>query len=204
MMIRREAFDAVDGFDEQFFLYWEDADFCFRLKRAGWSVVYNPGERVTHLTGRSSARAQRRSLLVFHRSAYRYYRKNSGRLLQAAAPLVFVALYARLAVKLASIEVQRLSKGSSIHGSIRFRSCLFRDVVGHRRILSLDRIHQRGSLPPSPIFSGPKAWESPVAQAVAQALNCTAPVKNAEDACGKMPACRRCARDLFRCSRSSW
>lgn len=110
MMVRREAFEAVDGFDERFFLYWEDADFCLRLRRAGWSVVYNPGERVTHLTGRSSARAQRRSLLAFHRSAYRYFRKNSGTLAQAAAPLVFVALYGRFAMKIASIELQRLSK----------------------------------------------------------------------------------------------
>ena len=73
MMIRRKAFESLGGFDERFFLYWEDADFCFRLKGAGWSVVYNPGERVTHLTGRSSVKAHRRSLLAFHRSAYLYY-----------------------------------------------------------------------------------------------------------------------------------
>jgi GT2 family glycosyltransferase len=110
MMIRREAFESVEGFDERFFMYWEDADFCFRLKRAGWSVVYHPGGRVTHLTGRSSARAHRRSLVAFHRSAYRYFRKNSGRLVQLAAPVAFVVLYARLVTKLASIELQRLFK----------------------------------------------------------------------------------------------
>jgi GT2 family glycosyltransferase len=110
MMIRREAFESVEGFDERFFLYWEDADFCFRLKRAGWSVVYNPGTGVTHLTGRSSAKAQRRSLVAFHRSAYLYYRKNNSPFAQAAAPLVFFGLYARLAMKLALIELQRLSR----------------------------------------------------------------------------------------------
>jgi GT2 family glycosyltransferase len=110
MMIRRDAFESVHGFDEHFFLYWEDADFCFRLKRAGWSVAYNPCAGVTHLTGRSSATAERQSLVAFHRSAYRYFRKNSGWLAQAAAPLVFVGLYARLAMKLASIELRRLSK----------------------------------------------------------------------------------------------
>ncbi len=110
MMVRREAFESVGGLDEQFFLYWEDADFCLRLKRAGWSVVYNPGERVTHLTGRSSAKARRQSLLAFHRSAYRYFRKNSGGLAQAAAPLVFVALYTRLAMKLGALELRRLLK----------------------------------------------------------------------------------------------
>jgi GT2 family glycosyltransferase len=110
MMIRRDAFESVDGFDEHFFLYWEDADFCFRLKRAGWSVAYNPCVGVTHLTGRSSATAERRSLVAFHRSAYHYFRKNSGWLAQTSAPLVFVGLYARLAMKLALIELRRLSK----------------------------------------------------------------------------------------------
>ena len=57
MMVRRTAFESVGGMDERFFLYWEDADLCFRLKRAGWSTVYNPVATVTHLTGRSSARA---------------------------------------------------------------------------------------------------------------------------------------------------
>jgi GT2 family glycosyltransferase len=113
MMIRREAFESIDGFDEGFFLYWEDADFCFRLKRAGWSTVYNPCAAVTHLTGRSSARAQRQSLRAFHRSAYRYFRKNNGRLVQAAAPLALVALYARLVVKLVSIELKRLLRHPS-------------------------------------------------------------------------------------------
>jgi GT2 family glycosyltransferase len=112
MMIRREAFESVEGFDERFFMYWEDADFCLRLKRAGWPVVYNPRESVTHLTGRSSARAHTRSLLAFHRSAFLYFRKNSGRLAQVAAPVVFVALYARFAMKLAALEVRRLSKGT--------------------------------------------------------------------------------------------
>ena len=42
LMVRRTAFEAVGGMDERFFMYWEDADFCFRLKRAGWLTFYNP------------------------------------------------------------------------------------------------------------------------------------------------------------------
>ena len=41
MMIRRDAFDAVGGMDEGFFLYWEDADFCRRVARAGWRADAN-------------------------------------------------------------------------------------------------------------------------------------------------------------------
>ena len=100
MMIRREAFAAVGGMDEGFFLYWEDADLCRRLKDAGWLTFYNPSASVTHLTGKSSEHARRASLIAFHRSAYRYYRKHSGTLQRILVPWVFLALQARLTLKL--------------------------------------------------------------------------------------------------------
>jgi N-acetylglucosaminyl-diphospho-decaprenol L-rhamnosyltransferase len=106
MMIERNAFESVGGMDEQFFLYWEDADLCFRLKRAGWLTVYNPVGGITHLTSRSSSLARKQSLVAFHRSAYRYFRKHGGRLARAAAPLVFLVLQARLFLKLASLELR--------------------------------------------------------------------------------------------------
>ena len=101
MMIRRDAFAAVGGMDEQFFLYWEDADLCRRLNQAGWKTYYHPGVTVTHLTGQSSQHARKASLVAFHQSAYRYYRKHGNRLL---APFAFLALQARLRLKLAMLQ----------------------------------------------------------------------------------------------------
>lgn len=101
MMIRRDAFAAVGGMDEQFFLYWEDADLCRRLNQAGWKTDYHPGMTVTHLTGQSSQHARKASLVAFHQSAYRYYRKHGNRLL---APFAFLALQARLRLKLAMLQ----------------------------------------------------------------------------------------------------
>jgi N-acetylglucosaminyl-diphospho-decaprenol L-rhamnosyltransferase len=48
LLIRREAFDAVGGFDERYFLYFEDVDFAVRLRRAGYAVVYDPTVRALH------------------------------------------------------------------------------------------------------------------------------------------------------------
>jgi N-acetylglucosaminyl-diphospho-decaprenol L-rhamnosyltransferase len=109
MMVRREAFEAVGGMDEKFFLYWEDADLCLRLQRAGWLTVYNPAVGITHFTGRSSALAQKASLIAFHRSAFRFYFKHGGRFGRLVSPLVFLALYARLFIKLGSLELGRTS-----------------------------------------------------------------------------------------------
>ena len=48
MLVRRQAFEAVGGFDGRFFMYAEDMDLCFRMKREGWRVVYCPTERAEH------------------------------------------------------------------------------------------------------------------------------------------------------------
>jgi GT2 family glycosyltransferase len=55
MLVRRRAYEAVGGFDEGFFLYMEDADFCRRLNRAGWEVEYLPGIRLRHGYARASS-----------------------------------------------------------------------------------------------------------------------------------------------------
>src|SRR5919106_529318 len=54
MLIRRRAFDAVGGWDERFFLYVEDVDFCRRLRRLGWQVAYVPEVELTHVYAKAS------------------------------------------------------------------------------------------------------------------------------------------------------
>jgi GT2 family glycosyltransferase len=73
MLIRREMFDAVGGFDEDYFLYWEDADLCRRLWARGWSTRYVPRARVAHSGGASAQSDSSLAIRAFHRSAYRYY-----------------------------------------------------------------------------------------------------------------------------------
>ena len=103
MMLRRHAFTSVGGMDEQFHLYWEDADVCRRLRQAGWLTYYTPAVSATHLTGGSSRHAREASLVAFHESAYRYYRKHGSPLL---APFAFAALKTRLCVKRALLRLR--------------------------------------------------------------------------------------------------
>ena len=56
MAIRRMAFESVGGFDESFFFYGEEADFCLRLSRSGWKVVFLPSARIIHARGGSSTK----------------------------------------------------------------------------------------------------------------------------------------------------
>ncbi len=76
MMIRRECWDAIGGFDEDYFMYWEDADLCYRAKKAGLRTVYFPGSSVIHRPGSSSSKDPAPAIKWFHEAAYLYICKN--------------------------------------------------------------------------------------------------------------------------------
>jgi GT2 family glycosyltransferase len=94
-MTPRKVFDRLNGLDESFFLYWEDADYCRRATRAGYRCTYLPLADVRHVAGASSSFAQDRSIREFHRSAYRLYLKHGGALARVMAPFVKTGLSAR-------------------------------------------------------------------------------------------------------------
>ncbi len=73
MLARRTALEQVGGFDERFFLYWEDADVCRRLRARGHHVRYVPAATAIHRVGQSSRTARTFAIRAFHRSAYLYY-----------------------------------------------------------------------------------------------------------------------------------
>jgi hypothetical protein len=78
LLARREALEAVEGFDEGFFLYEEDVDLCVRVRQAGWQVLFTPAAQVLHHMGRSMSSAPARARLEYHRSHLRYYLKHRG------------------------------------------------------------------------------------------------------------------------------
>jgi N-acetylglucosaminyl-diphospho-decaprenol L-rhamnosyltransferase len=73
MLVRRSAFERAHGFDEGYFMYWEDADLCRRLRGAGHHVRYVPAATAVHRIGQSSRSASALAARAFHASAYRYY-----------------------------------------------------------------------------------------------------------------------------------
>jgi GT2 family glycosyltransferase len=73
MFARREALAAVGGFDERYFLYWEDADLCRRLRRAEYHIRYVSAATAIHRVGHSSRTLQAVAVRAFHDSAYLYY-----------------------------------------------------------------------------------------------------------------------------------
>ena len=89
--LRRDALDVVGGWDERYFMYMEDLDLCWRLRRSGFEVAYEPGGAVVHVQGASTSRTPYRMLAQHHRSAWRFAQR---RLTGARAVLLpFAAVY---------------------------------------------------------------------------------------------------------------
>jgi len=96
MLLRREAFAAVGGFDPIYFMFCEDMDLCRRLAEAGWTNVYVPDAVVEHSGGHSYKHDPRPMLKAHHRSLYIYLARQYPRPWQAPVRgLLAVGLSAR-------------------------------------------------------------------------------------------------------------
>lgn len=100
VLVRREAFEAVGGWDEDFFLYCEDTDLCRRLWSAGWQVRYEPAAVISHVGGASSEEGQTRAIAASSRITYaRKHSAGRAPLIEAAGVALGEATHAVTAVR---------------------------------------------------------------------------------------------------------
>jgi N-acetylglucosaminyl-diphospho-decaprenol L-rhamnosyltransferase len=78
LLVRRDAFESVSGFDESFFMYNEEVDFCYRLAQAGWSTIFVPSAQIGHLGGASTRALPEAMYLEQLRSHLRFVDKHRG------------------------------------------------------------------------------------------------------------------------------
>jgi N-acetylglucosaminyl-diphospho-decaprenol L-rhamnosyltransferase len=79
LMIRRDVFEQIGGFDESFFMYFEDKDICKRVRDAGFKVVYYPETSLIHLLGGSSQGIKKSVNTYYRDSQLYYYQKHLGK-----------------------------------------------------------------------------------------------------------------------------
>jgi N-acetylglucosaminyl-diphospho-decaprenol L-rhamnosyltransferase len=95
LMIRREVLSSAGLFDEDYFLYFEEVDFCHRAQQAGWECWYVPESRVVHLVGQSTGvtdtrRSPQRMPQYWFESRRRYFLKFHGAFYTALADLLWM------------------------------------------------------------------------------------------------------------------
>jgi len=117
LFIRRQAWEQVGPLDERFFMYSEELDWCRRLKRAGWRVVYIPSATVVHHEGQSSIQVVPARHIYFQSSKVLYFCKHHGVLAGELLRFFLLASY------VCQLCVEALKW-----------------IVGHKRILRRERI----------------------------------------------------------------
>jgi len=78
LMTKKSVMDKTGGFDEQFFMYGEETDWCYRFKQAGWKVIFAPIAQIIHLGGASSARVKPEMRLQLSGSVLLFIKKHKN------------------------------------------------------------------------------------------------------------------------------
>ena len=94
LLTRRNVIDQVGVFDEGYFMYSEELDWCRRVKMAGWRVVYLPSAQIVHYEGKSSEQVVAARHIHFHTSRVRYARKYHGAAAAAAVRAFLLVTFA--------------------------------------------------------------------------------------------------------------
>jgi GT2 family glycosyltransferase len=76
MMMRKEVYDKVGGFDEEFFMYGEDLDLCYRIQKAGYKVFYFPDTQIIHYKGESTKRSSFDETNLFYSAMHLFVKKH--------------------------------------------------------------------------------------------------------------------------------
>ncbi len=78
MMLRKKALDEVGLFDEDYFMYGEDIDLSYRIKKAGWQILYTPDTKAIHYKGESTKKSEFSAITRFYSTMLIFIRKHFG------------------------------------------------------------------------------------------------------------------------------
>jgi len=115
MLVRRATVEQVGGLDERYFMYGEDLDWAFRMKSAGWRIVYTARTTVRHEKRASSRLDRARTIRQFHDAMRIFYRVHyANQYPRIASWLIYRAIDTREAIELAAEAIHRSLHRSSI------------------------------------------------------------------------------------------
>ena len=122
LMVRRACLENTGLLDENFFLYYEDADLCLRAQAAGWKLRLLPSPQIVHLVGKSAGPSYRETSLEAHRSTLYFFWKHRGFL----AFLLGKALVSLMVVRLTLMGLLQRNPPLSFRRGVR----LLRSILG--------------------------------------------------------------------------
>jgi GT2 family glycosyltransferase len=132
MLIRRAVFASIDLFDEDYFMYFEEVDFCLRARTAGWPCWYVPASRVVHLVGQSSGvtdtrKPQKRRPGYWFAARRRYFQRHLGWARTLAANLAWASGFGSYRVR------QWLQKKTDVEPRHLLRDFIYYNFIAGQR-----------------------------------------------------------------------
>lgn len=79
ILLRRKSWEAMGGFDESYFFFFEETDLAYRMRKSGWLVYHDPGAKAFHLQGATAKKYNVAPRIEYYRSRYIFFRKRYGR-----------------------------------------------------------------------------------------------------------------------------
>jgi GT2 family glycosyltransferase len=139
LMVKREVFEAIGLMDENYFLYYEETDFCLQAKRAGWDCWYVPQSRVFHVAGASTGMVDhppepRRLPNYWFESRRRYFIKNHSRWYAMATDLVWIASHALWRVRRVIQRKKGFEPPHEFSDFVRHSSLLTAEIAVNRAV----------------------------------------------------------------------
>jgi GT2 family glycosyltransferase len=112
MLVRREAIDQIGLLDEQFFMYAEETDWCYRFKKAGWNVLFTPNAQIIHFGRQSSKQVPFEMTLQLKGSILRFIDKHYSVLeYRLACVLVWLFFAMRIPIWLVKSAFNKADRG---------------------------------------------------------------------------------------------
>lgn len=114
LLLRRPVIDQVGILDEGFFMLFEEVDWCYRIKQAGWQIWFDPAAKVVHHYGQSIKQVKARMILSSHRGLYRFWSKHYAGKNSYLGPIVYAGLMALAYLRIASHTLRSLFQKSAL------------------------------------------------------------------------------------------
>lgn len=106
LMVRRDMMNQVGWLDEGFFMLFEEVDWCYRIKQAGWEIWFTPTAKIVHHYGQSIKQVKARMILSSHRGLYRFWWKHYRRGRWYLDPIAYSGLMSLAYLRIAAHEVK--------------------------------------------------------------------------------------------------